>query len=79
MQRKMKLIGTKPYAYDIDDQTYSGTTCYFMYDDSEISGHGTYCGNFSDVYSSITPLEVGADYIVVTDRAQGRLLGLMLF
>lgn len=79
MQRRMKLIGTKPYAFDIDGRSVAGTTCYFEFDDPEISGKGTYCGNLSNRDAANTPIEEGAEYIVVTDRAQGKMLGMLLF
>ena len=79
MQRRMKLVGTKPYAYDIDGRSIAGTTCYFTFSDPEVSGIGTYCGNLSNRDAVNTAIEEGAEYIVVTDKAQGRMLGMLLF
>lgn len=82
MQRVMSLVGKGTVDWKFSDgRSFSGYQLHFMRNMEDGSGDGqeVYCGNLShkDVALVDGGLVIGQTYIVVTDKAQGKLVALI--
>lgn len=77
MQRVMTLVGRKRYAFAFEDgRTATGWECHFCRDLIDGDGQEVYFGRLADRDCPVD-FRVGDKYIVVTDKAQGKLMAFL--
>lgn len=83
MQRIMSLVGKKPYSFKFDDgRSASGFELHFIKDmvpGDESEGQEVFFGRLSYQDADLCDggINVGEKYIVVSDKAQGKLMAVI--